>query len=106
MNMPVRQMLSELRDALQPLYGKRLVELVLFGSHARGDDESGSDVDVLVVLEGEVDPGTEIARTGGVTCAISLEHDAVVSCTFVSADRYRRERSPLLMNVRKEGVRV
>jgi predicted nucleotidyltransferase len=106
MNMPVRQILSELRDALQPLYGKRLAELVLFGSHARGDDEFGSDVDVLVVLEGEVDPGTEIARTGRMACAISLEHDAVVSCTFVSADRYRRERSPLLMNVRKEGVQV
>jgi hypothetical protein len=37
---------------------------------------------------------------------LSLRDDVVVSCTFVSSDRYLTEQSPLLMNVRREGVPV
>lgn len=100
----MRTILSELRERIADLYGDRLSDLVLFGSQARGDADPGSDVDVLVVLEGEVEPGLEIARTGAITAALSLEHDVVVSLTFVSADRYRSETSPLLMNIRREGA--
>ncbi|HLG16404.1 MAG TPA: nucleotidyltransferase domain-containing protein [Blastocatellia bacterium] len=33
--------------------------MILFGSQARGDAATGSDIDVLVVLRGEVRPGLE-----------------------------------------------
>jgi predicted nucleotidyltransferase len=104
MNEQLGEITSTLRDRLVEIHGDRLVELVLFGSQARGDAEAGSDIDVLVVLDGEVDPGAEIARTGAVTAALSLEYDVVVSLAFASADRYRNETSPLMMNVRREGA--
>ena len=104
MNETVRTILTELRSRLRVLYGPRLVQLVLFGSHARGDAEPGSDIDVLVVLQGLVAPGQEIDRTGEVTAELSLKYDAVISCTFVSTARYSIEQSPLLLNVRREGV--
>jgi predicted nucleotidyltransferase len=98
--------LAEARRHLEPLYGERLARLVLFGSHARGDAIPGSDIDLLVVLHGPVDPGKEIARVSKVTAPLSLKYDAVISCTFVSDDRYSTEQSPLLLNVRREGVAV
>ena len=97
-------MLAELRNNLEILYGARLRDLVLFGSQARGDSDLGSDIDVLVVLEGDVNPSEEIARTGAVAADLSLEHDVVISCTFVSRDRYLAEQSPFLINARREGV--
>lgn len=48
---------------------------MLFGSYARGDAEPGSDIDVLVVLHGDVNPGEEIARTGEMVADISLRYD-------------------------------
>jgi len=102
----LQSLLAELRRRFEALYGPRLVRLMLFGSHARGDAEPGSDVDVLVVLEGPVRPGAEIARTGEITAEISLENNIVISCTFISADRFEHEESPLMINVRKEGVAV
>ena len=83
-----------------------MARMILFGSQARGDARSGSDIDVAVVLAGRIDPGKEIVRTGKIVTALSLKYDTVISCVFVSTDRYSREKTPLLINVRGEGVTV
>jgi predicted nucleotidyltransferase len=98
--------LAELRKRFERLYGPRLVSLVLYGSQARADAEPGSDIDVLVVLEGPVDPMQEIARTELDVAQISLEEDVAIATVFVSREQFQREQSPLLMNVRREGVPV
>lgn len=87
-------------------YGPRLTSMILFGSQARGDAARSSDIDVLVVLEGDVEPGKEIARTGAAVAALSLKFDVVISCVFISAERYSSEQTPLLLNVRNEGVAI
>jgi uncharacterized protein len=106
MDARIESIVKELRRELDGLYGDRLLRLVLFGSHARGDALPGSDIDVLVVLRGAVRPGAEIQRTGVSKARLSLKHGEVVSTTFISAQRYENERSPLLLNVRREGVLV
>jgi predicted nucleotidyltransferase len=102
----VQTVVAELRRRFERLYGPRLVSMVLYGSQARGDAEPGSDIDVLVVLEGEVEPCGEIHRSSDDVCDVSLTHDATVACVFVSREQYETEQSPLLMNVRREGVPV
>jgi predicted nucleotidyltransferase len=98
--------LTELRQRLAALYGARLVEVVLFGSQARGEAGVGSDIDVMLVLRGEVWPGQEIERTGGIVAALSLKYDVLLSTVFVSEAEFRRGGSPLLVNVRREGIHV
>jgi predicted nucleotidyltransferase len=49
--------LATLRRQLEEIYGERLVRMVLYGSRARGEAEPGSDIDVLIVLKGPVNPG-------------------------------------------------
>jgi predicted nucleotidyltransferase len=48
------QILREFRDALERIYGSRLVRVVLFGSQARDKAEPDSDIDVMLVLQGAV----------------------------------------------------
>jgi predicted nucleotidyltransferase len=48
----VEAALDRLRGALRERFGARVSELVLFGSHARGDAHEESDVDVLVAIDG------------------------------------------------------
>jgi len=100
------RVLAELRRRFERLYGRRLVRMVLYGSRARGEDGEGSDIDVLVVLDGDVSPCEEIARTIDDVAALSLEHDEVITCVFVSEEAYEREKSPLLLNVQREGIPV
>jgi predicted nucleotidyltransferase len=102
----LQTILTELRCRFEALYGERLVRMVLYGSQARGDAEPGSDIDILVVLQGPVQPGDEIARTGGIVADLSLQFHAVISCVFMDEDRFLHRSGPLLRNIRREGITV
>jgi uncharacterized protein len=101
---PISTTLQTLKTQLQDLYGDRLIQLILFGSQARGDAEIGSDIDVLVILKAPVNPGEEIARTGAITADLSLQHDQVISCLFMDEPHYQTRNGSLLRNIRREGV--
>jgi predicted nucleotidyltransferase len=103
-NDTVHTILTELRLEFKKLYGDRLVQLLLYGSQARGDARPGSDIDCLVVLKGPIDPGAEITRVVPYTASLSLQHDVVISCAFISEERFDNEQSPFLINVRREGL--
>jgi len=100
----LQNILTELNKSLKLLYNERLIHIILFGSYARGDDCYDSDIDVMVVLSDTVDAGKEIERTGELISGISLKYDVLISCIFVSSKRYKIEMSPLMLNVRREGV--
>ena len=102
----LEHILSELRNRLRSLYGERLAKVVLFGSQARGEAAEKSDIDVMVILKGDVSPSLEIARTIDDVADISLANDVVLSCVFMPESRYEREQSPLILNVRREGLAV
>ncbi len=102
----IRTVLAELRARLRELYGERLVKLVLFGSQARGDARPDSDIDVMVVLKGEVEVETERRRVLPITLELSLENNVVILCSYVSERRFDQEQSRLLHNARTEGVAV
>ena len=104
--MTTEHLLEKIKSRLAVAHGARLRGVVLYGSQARGDAEDGSDIDVMVVLKGVVSPCEEIERTGEDVARISLDNNVVVCCVFMSEDRYAYERSPLLLNVRREGIAI
>ena len=106
MNDTLTPVLQQLRAGLEALYGDRLDRVLLYGSRARGDAGPESDVDVLVVLRGEVDPVAEIARTEYLVAGLSLEHDLVLSCVFLSLEEYYDEADLFLRYVRPDAIPV
>ena len=102
----IRKIMSDLRGRLERIYGDRMAKILLYGSHSRGQAAEGSDIDVLVVLAGPVNASEEISRTIVDVSELSLACDVVISCLFVSREEYERGQSPLMLNVRNEGVPI
>ena len=102
--MRISDILKEFREELENLYQKRLKSIILYGSWARGDATEDSDIDLLIVLEGKVIPGKEIDRMIDIITEINLKHGVLISIYPVSEEDYSTINSPLLINVRREGV--
>ncbi len=98
--------LGELQEGLAKVYGSRLRALRLFGSQARGDAVSGSDIDVALILDEFSTAGEEIDRTAPLVAEISLGHDCVISLVPVREKDWRIRQTPFLMNLRRESVTI
>ncbi|MEA2075012.1 MAG: nucleotidyltransferase domain-containing protein [Euryarchaeota archaeon] len=102
--MEIKNILEEFKEEIGKLYGTRLKEVILYGSWARGDATDESDIDLLIVLEGKIVPSAEIDRMIDIITEINLKHDVLLSVYPISEQDYSVINSPLLINVRKEGI--
>ena len=102
----VRLALVELKEALSGLCGERLRGVYLYGSYARGDFHPDSDVDVLIVLAGDVRPGDEISRYNPLVSEICLRHDLLISTFPVPAEWLDTRKDPFFETVRREALLV
>lgn len=100
----VDEILRRFRDGLEELYGDRLRGLYLFGSYARGEESTGSDVEVLVVLSWVESAWVEIRRTSEIRAEISLECEMTVSAHWISEQEWEEGHTPFLRRVREECV--
>jgi predicted nucleotidyltransferase len=101
----VRDLLQAYKEGLDRLYGERLKGLYLFGSHARGEAQPDSDVDLVVVLDEVSEYGREIRRTSELTASLALEYEVSISCVFSSRADWLRAEGPFLVNVRTDAIR-
>ena len=105
--MEIESVLKEFKQQIAELYGARLKKVVLYGSYARGQaNDEHSDIDLAVVLEGPVLPCQEIDRMADICTDLNLEHDVLIAVYPVSESNFEKVESPLLINVRREGITI
>jgi predicted nucleotidyltransferase len=95
-----------LREYLQQEYQGRLDRVIVFGSQARGDATTSSDIDVLIVLQDPVNATSELDRTSHFVAQLCLDHNLLISRLFIPRSRFENENSPLLRNIRQEGILI
>jgi uncharacterized protein len=98
---PVRE---ALRQRLSDYYGGRLADVLLYGSHARGEARPDSDVDVLAVLRGPYDPFAELAALTRIELDFLSEHGVLLSIQPFAEEEVADLGRPFMRNVREEAV--
>lgn len=102
--MALKKILDEFKIEIKKIYGTKLKNVILYGSWARGEATDDSDIDLLVILKGKVIPGKEIDRMIDIITELNLKHSVLLSIYPVSEKDFSSVNSPLLLNVRREGV--
>ena len=102
----IRAILQELHKELHKIYGNKLQKIILYGSYARAEASEDSDIDVVVLLRGEVLPGREIDRMLDVITDINLKYNTLIAVYPVSEQSLLKLKSPLLLNIRADGVSI
>lgn len=102
----LQEILEQLKCQLLELYGDRLSSLILFGSQARKEATADSDIDVLVVLADQLDVPVERRKLSEFLAALCLEHDVLITCVWAELQAWKSRQSPLLINIRREGITV
>lgn len=103
----IKKMLAELAESLHHIYGDKLKTVVLYGSVARGTQTADSDIDILILIDGNND---ELRRyddkLNDVSTDFSLKYLKVLSVVDISYQEYEdwRNLSPFYKNVSEEGI--
>jgi predicted nucleotidyltransferase len=103
----VEKIKTDLKKSLDKIYADKLKRLILFGSYARGDARSDSDMDFLVVLDikdSELNVYDEISRMNDDVYDLVLEHEVTISVVPVSEEKYQYSIMPFIVNARNEGI--
>jgi predicted nucleotidyltransferase len=106
MNERIGTLVKELKRGLETLYGERLKGVHLYGSYARGEEDSESDVDILVILDQLDHYGAEVDRTGYLVSELSLKYGVSISRVFVSQQDWSDLETIFLSNAREEAIPI
>ena len=101
--------LTKIRQFAESLFEEKLEAVILFGSYARGDNGSESDLDVMIIVDLDSDTlatykyefasfGTNLDLEYGVFHSLVLQDKA----TF----EYWKETIPFYKNITAEGIAV
>jgi uncharacterized protein (UPF0332 family) len=104
-----RVALAAYRDFLLEKFPNEIARVVLFGSKARGDAAPDADLDLLIVVSG-ADPsflpgGSRWSELGAGAYKVGLEYGVYISTIVRQLDQVQKW-TPLLDNVRKEGIEL
>ena len=95
--------------AYRHVYGNDLVNILLYGSYARGDYDSESDVDIVGIVHGQREQlQQKLKLLWDISVNIGIENDVVVSPTVIPYEEYIRHKStlPYYKNIEKEGILI
>ncbi len=100
----VLPLVRRLKARLAALYGDRLAGVYLYGSHARGEARPDSDVDVLVVLHGEIDWWAEQKAMADDADAVAVDFGEWVTLYPLSYREFEAQAGSFVRAVRTDAM--
>ena len=101
--------LSVTHNRLEKIFGDRLEKVLLYGSYARGDYNSESDIDVMALVNMPKEALYSYRRkVSDFSSEMDLRYNVLLSIKLQDTETFRRFQTvlPFYQNVLKEGVGV
>ena len=98
-----------IKDGYRQVYGDDIIDIYLYGSYARGDYDSESDIDFVAVVKGDrLDLQRKLKKMWELSADLGLENDVIISPTVIPYNEFTKYQNtlPYYRNIIKEGQKV
>jgi len=104
-NKKLSSLLPQIEQKIRLLFGNKVIKIILFGSHARGDYNQESDVDILVIVSDANLSKYRKKRIEIITGFLS-DHNILLSIRIINETVFSdyKEILPFYKNVINQGV--
>ncbi|MER3435105.1 MAG: nucleotidyltransferase [Leptolyngbya sp. ERB_1_1] len=105
-SVPINEITGRCKQILMKHYGDRLQQVIVFGSIARNEANTESDIDLLVVLNPSFDYFRELRTIVELLYPIQLESELLISARPAAIDEFEQGSLQLYRNIQREGIRL
>ncbi len=105
----LNRIMKAMVECYRVVYGNDVVEIVLYGSYARGDYAEDSDIDIAAVVHGSREELQEkLKAVWDVSAELGLENDIIVSPTVIPYEEFVKYKQtlPYYRNIAEEGQKI
>lgn len=105
----LQHILLDTHEGLRNIFGSKLENVLLYGSYARGDQTSESDIDVMALVDLSKSQLAEYRRSiSDFSSTIDLQYGVLLSIKLQDSESFRRfgQTLPFFQNVIKEGISI
>ena len=104
MSMTTIDIAQRCKNSLANHYGSRFKGLILYGSQARNQSSTGSDIDLLVLLNRPFDYFHELYQIIDLLYPIQLGSEQLISVKPAAVDDFEQSSIQLYRNIKREGL--
>ena len=107
--MQFNKIIKEMVDCYKVVFGEDIVEIILYGSYARGDFSENSDIDLVAVVYGaRLDLQNKLKAVRNVSAELSLDNDIIISPMVIPYDEFMKYKQtlPYYRNIAEEGKKI
>ena len=105
----LKELLHELKNELEKVFGEKLKKVIVYGSYARGESDEGSDLDIMVLVDmNEEEIKNERDKVLDLTVDLTTRYGVVLSIIENNYDYFYdwAEVLPFFANIEKEGENI
>lgn len=105
----LEQILKKMIMVYRNVYKDAVEEIYLYGSYARRDYTSESDIDIVAIVKGNrVTLQEQLKKIWDIASDIGLDYEVVVSPTVIPHNEFENYKNilPYYRNILEEGVKI
>ena len=105
--MEVNVILANYIEEVKQIYGSNLEKIILFGSYARGDNKTGSDIDIMILVNiSDIEAKAFQKKLFDETYYFNMANDVEINPMSHSKELFYKwvDNYPFFSNIEKEGV--
>lgn len=102
-----RELMEQYVLQVKKIYGTHLRQVILYGSYARGDYRSDSDIDIMILLDlSDMDLKAYSQKLSYMTYDFNLDNELDIKPIAKSEEHFQKwiVNYPFYANIHKEGV--